>query len=312
MSVTAKRLGDELPFEVKFAHPDADIVRDATGTALRIPLPLLAGDPTECIFPRSFATGESHGFALHNAGQLILGCAVQRIDGPLQDVTRDLYTKLLAASTGRSLYRIWNYVPAINATVAGLENYHAFCAGRSEAFENSYGRDFKRALPAASAVGSDGGSLAVAFVAGPATARHVENSEQVPAYEYPPEHGFRPPCFSRATLATNLGRPLIFISGTAAIKGHATIAPGSLCEQLDCTLDNLRIIGRAAGIGETLGADAGFERHFKVYLRHAADLATARDRLTRDLFRTGDRVSYLRADICRAALNIEIEATLVA
>lgn len=312
MSVTAKRLGDELPFEVKFSHPDADIVRDGGGTALRIPLPLLAGDASECIFPRAFATGESHGFALHGTGQLVLGCAVQRINGPLQEVTRDLYARLLAASAGRSLYRIWNYVPAINATVAGLENYHAFCAGRSEAFETAYGREFKRALPAASAVGSEGETLAVAFVAGPATARHVENSEQVPAYEYPPEHGFRPPCFSRATVASNLGRALVFISGTAAIKGHVTVAPDSLREQLDCTLDNLRIVGRTSGIGETLGADAGFERHFKIYLRHAPDLAAVEKRLARDLIRPGDRVSYLRADICRAALNVEIEATLVA
>ncbi|HEX2852780.1 MAG TPA: hypothetical protein VHO24_06040 [Opitutaceae bacterium] len=312
MSVTAKRLGDELPFEVKFSHPDAGIVRDAGGTALRIPLPWLAGDKSECIFPRSFAAGESGGFTLLSAGQLLLGCAVQRIDGSLHDVTRDLYSRLLAASAGRSLYRIWNYVPAINATVAGLENYHAFCAGRSEAFETAYGREFKRTLPAASAVGSGGETLAVAFAAGPATARHIENSEQIPAYEYPPEHGFRPPCFSRATLATNLGRPLIFISGTAAIKGHVTIAPGSLREQLDCTLDNLRIVGRAAGVGESLGADTGFERHFKVYLRHASDLATAQERLSRDLIRPGDRVNYLHADICRAALNIEIEATLVA
>lgn len=312
MSVTAKHLSDELPFEVKFSHPGAEIVRDGCGTSLRIPLPRLAGEESECIFPSSFSAGESHGFALHGAGQLLLGCAVQRIDAPLLDVTRDLYGRLLAASAGRSLYRIWNYVPAINARVGDLENYHAFCAGRSQAFEAAYGREFKRTLPAASAVGSGGDTLAVAFVAGPALAQHVENSEQVPAYEYPPEHGFRPPCFSRATVATNLGRPLIFISGTAAIKGHVTVAPGSLREQLDCTLDNLRIVSRASGAGESLGANSAFERYFKVYLRHASDLAAVQERLSRDLICAGDHVSYLRADICRAALNVEIEATLVA
>jgi hypothetical protein len=148
-------------------------------------------------------------------------------------------------------------------------------------------------------------------VAAPRAPRHLENPEQLPAYRYPKEHGPFSPSFARATLATWAGRPLAFVSGTAAIKGHATVAPGSLAGQLDCTLDNLRLISRTAGWGEDLGASAGVERHFKVYLRHAADLPAAERRLSAALFRPGDRVVWLEADICRAELNVEIEATLL-
>jgi enamine deaminase RidA (YjgF/YER057c/UK114 family) len=104
---------------------------------------------------------------------------------------------------------------------------------------------------------------------------------------------------------------MIFISGTAAIKGHATIAPGDTAAQLDCTLENLALISRAAGLGNSLGAAGEFVRHFKIYLRHASDHAAAAARIQSTLLRPSDRITWLHADVCRAALNVEIEATLV-
>ena len=101
-----------------------------------------------------------------------------------------------------------------------------------------------------------------------------------------------------------------FISGTSAIKGHETVAPGALEAQLECTLDNLRLMSRKSGLGDDLGAGRTLSRRFKVYLRHAVDLAAVRARLERSLFRQQDVVTYLQAEICRAALSIEIEATL--
>ena len=80
--------------------------------------------------------------------------------------------------------------------------------------------------------------------------------------------------------------------------------------QIDCTLDNLRLISRAAEAGDELGADRGWTRHFKIYLRTAAELPAVRVHLERELLQPADHVVYLRADICRAELKIEIEATL--
>jgi chorismate lyase/3-hydroxybenzoate synthase len=73
----------------------------------------------------------------------------------------------------------------------------------------------------------------------------------------------------------------------------------------------LRLVSREAGLGHDLGATRARERHFKIYLRHAADFAAARARLEQDVLRPTDLVTYLRSDICRAALSVEIEATLV-
>lgn len=312
MSVTAISLERAL-FESEFDSGAAAHALRANGPFLRLAVPWLGGMRTERLFPDAREIGAKRGFRLWEADGLLLGAAVRPAGSFLRESARDVYQRLFEATAGAPLYRIWNYVPAINATTAGLENYRAFCQGRSEAFEAVYGSGCKQAMPSASAVGCGGDELALVFVAGRSAPRHIENPEQVPAYEYPAEHGPRPPSFSRATLGvTGSGRQLLFVSGTAAIKGHATIAPQRTLAQLDCTLDNLRLVSASARLGNTLGADGAFERHFKVYVRKAVDYRAVRDRLEAEFLRVDDRVVYLNADICRADLSVEIEATLIA
>ncbi|HWZ94040.1 MAG TPA: hypothetical protein VNW30_02505 [Opitutaceae bacterium] len=300
-----------LPLTIEFGASSVGVAPEPAGPGLRLPIPLLAGEACEKIFDHMRPAGEKDGFMLFHRGGLIVGCALEPARPDLAAQTERLYQRLIAVSRGRHLYRIWNYVPRINAHLAGLENYHAFCRGRSLAFEEALGPAFKQALPAASAVGGDDHHLAVIFAAGSTAPRHVENPEQMPAYEYPQEHGPCPPSFARATVVEEDGRRYAFVSGTSAVKGHATVAPGALEEQLACTLDNLRLISLAIGLGDAFGAEKGFTRHFKIYLRRAEDLAAVRAALEAALLHPGDRVTYLRADICRAALNLEIEAALV-
>jgi hypothetical protein len=303
-----------LPFAVEFGGSTTAEIPAERGFGLTLPLPLLGGEARECLFPEIGLSREQDGLRFLESGDLRIGWAAESVkdEGRLAAQTQALYRRMLAATQGRHLYRIWNYVPRINTLAAGFENYRAFCQGRSLAFEEALGSAFPSVLPSASAVGTDDGFLSLIFVCGTATPRHVENPEQVPAYCYPVEHGPRAPSFSRATVVKAADRAFTFISGTSAIKGHTTIAPGALRDQLDCTVDNLRLVSHAAGAGDDLGATRMRERHFKVYLRHADDFAATRARLQRDLLRATDRVTYLRSDICRAALSVEIEATLVA
>lgn len=299
-----------LPLRIAFTGAIGSAPKNVHGTTVDVPC--LAGNNYEEIFPNAELVGQEPGLAIYRSGQLLLGCVTETLaSADVDGHTRRAYQRMLAAAQGLHLYRVWNYVPRINAVVAGLENYRAFCRGRAEVFERAWGNDYKSLLPAASAVGCDDDRITVVFVAGPEQPTHLENPEQVPAYEYPKEHGPRPPSFSRATLAGADGLRYIFISGTAAIKGHVTISPGTLNEQIACTLDNLRLVSRATSIGDELGADGAWKRHFKVYLRRAEDLLAARAQLEGKLLRETDQVTWLRADICRGALNIEIEATLV-
>ncbi len=299
------------PLEVTFGAPETVLGESDPGPALALPVPWLGGDQIECLFPETDPIGFAHGCAVRMAGELMVGYAVQPVGSSMRMASRDLYARIIAATLGHQLYRVWNYVPQINATHGGVENYQAFCAGRSESFELAHGPGFKRRLPAASAVGCGGNALVTIFAAGRATPRHIENPEQVPAYEYPREHGPRPPSFSRASVVLADGRKWVFVSGTAAIKGHHTVAPDDLEPQLACTLDNLRIVGRAAGLGREVGRGSPYRRFLKVYIRQAGDYPAVREYLERELLQPQDRVIYLQADICRSALQVEVELSAV-
>ena len=274
-------------------------------------LPVLAGEAGERLPAGLAAQGLRKGFTLFCSGPWLAGFATAAPGGDLGEAAGDLYRRLLSVVDGRHLYRIWNTVPRINALTGGTSNYQHFCRGRSLAFEEHFGGAFGRILPAASAVGSEAGTLSVSFLAGRAAPRHFENPRQVPAFEYPPEYGARPPSFSRATVAPAASGRRVFISGTAAIRGHASVCDGDLDGQLRCLLENLALVGEATGAGADLGASRGWRRLFNVYLREAASLRQVRAGLDRDLVRPGDDVCFLRADICRPELLVEIEATLV-
>ena len=232
--------------------------------------------------------------------------------GPgLEDTSHRLYGIILQATRGWHLARVWNYVPAVNEPgPGGLENYRVFCRGRSLAFEEAFGGGFKARLPAGSAVGTRSGDLTVAFAASRVPARQVENPLQMSAYEYPGDYGPRPPSFARATVVSERDHATVFISGTASIRGHLTIAPHETRQQLDCTLENLTRISSACGLGPCL--DQGGPRR-------ATSRSTSATRPTchwsppaskERLLSKGDSVSFLHADLCRAALQVEIEASL--
>ena len=295
--------------------PDVERFRFGFGTAGEagpgLAVPVLGGSGGETLFAQAHGTGRAAGFELFAEGDWLLGVRVEEAAAAdLGEQTRVLYKDLLGLIRARGLAaaRIWNFVPAINAASAeGLENYRVFCRGRAQAYEH----EPVGIPPAASAVGGVSGRLAVYFAACPVEPRRVENPEQVPAYAYPSEYGPRAPSFSRAAQVTVNGRRFTFVSGTASIKGHATVAEGNLAQQIDCTLDNLGLISFACGLGSDLGAGEAAERHFKVYVRHAADFETVRAALAARLFRAGDQVCWLRSDICRAELMFEVEATVV-
>ncbi len=272
-------------------------------------LPVLGGSAVGNLFPGARFSGTHGSFRLNEAGDLLVGRALIPA-GDIEASTETLYSEILSAIRDRKLARCWHYVPDINAeNAAGLENYRAFCSGRSIAFERRFGAAFVSMLPAASAVGGASGVLAVVFAASDGEVRHIENPLQVPAYAYPGEYGPRPPSFSRATIVRSGGMRRVFVSGTAAVRGHATIAPNRTEEQLRCTLENLSEISKASGLGPDL-ARGRAERHFTVYIRHAHDYARTAEALGAALFDPADSVSYLQADICRRDLNLEIEATV--
>ena len=296
------------------AYPSLSIAFGrATSAEFDVGVPVLAGEGRDDLFPTAQPAGRIGSVVGFTTDDWWLGAAAVPITGGLEEATLEVYRDVLRATAGRHLARMWNFIPAINAATADaarLENYRAFCRGRARAFEERHGAGFAACVPAASAVGCDAPRLTVAFASTRVAPRHVENPGQVPAYDYPADYGPRSPSFARATVVPGRGDATVFISGTASIRGHATVAPDGLAGQLECTLENLEGISRACGLGPQLDRGGGAARFFKVYLRRVADQPFVAAVLAERLFVSGDRVTYLHADICRQPLLVEIEVSL--
>jgi enamine deaminase RidA (YjgF/YER057c/UK114 family) len=101
---------------------------------------------------------------------------------------------------------------------------------------------------------------------------------------------------------------LLFISGTASIVGHQTLHGGDVAAQTRECLHNIAAI---VGEANRLEPDAGFrldQLAYKVYVRHLADYAVVRAAMA-EIIAAPMTAVFLQADICRADLLVEIEAS---
>ncbi|MGD1030771.1 MAG: hypothetical protein ABSA05_06475 [Opitutaceae bacterium] len=265
----------------------------------------------DSVFPEASASGRSGVFDIRKSDRWTIGTASVPGRTDLSQGTSRAYRDLFRAAAGLHLCRIWNFVPDINGfEPSGLERYRSFSMARSLEFEREFGPGFRRRLPAASAVGTPDGSLVVWFLAAAQEPVHKENPRQVPAYEYPEIHGPRPPSFSRATIARFGGLAEVFVSGTSSVVGHESVAPRDTRKQLECTLENLGAVSLECGLGPDFAKGRARLRQFTVYLRFPEEQPWVMATLEKRLFDAGDLVHVAHAQICRAELNIEIEATV--
>ena len=217
---------------------------------------------------------------------------------------------LLDAEGFRHLWRTWNYMPAIHAEECGLERYRQFNVGRHNAFVGR-GKAVDHS-PAASALGTRDGLFSVAFIAGNATPKRIENPRQVSAFDYPEQYGPRSPTFTRAVTVANATHQALFISGTASIVGHETLHRDDVTAQTQETIANLAALIKQANEEQAHEKQdsAPFKLQnlgYRIYIRHANDFDKVRA-VFDDVIGASINVTYVQADICRHDLLIEIEA----
>jgi chorismate lyase / 3-hydroxybenzoate synthase len=215
---------------------------------------------------------------------------------------------VLGKTGHRHLIRVWNYLPEINREADGDERYRHFNSARQRAFR-SWGRPTELTVPAASALGSPAGSpLSIYFLAAREPAKMIENPRQTSAYHYPPKFGVHSPSFSRACVRDESAGTNLFVSGTASIVGYESLHRGDVVAQTRETIANIQALLEEAN--RVVGAPRyALDRlKLKVYVRQPRDLDAVRLALSASL-RPSTPVVYLRADVCREDLLVEIEAT---
>jgi chorismate lyase/3-hydroxybenzoate synthase len=202
----------------------------------------------------------------------------------------------------RNLLRVWHYFPQINDDENGLERYRGFNVGRHAAFVANGRSIGEESVPAASALGSNSGSLVIYFMAGKLPGKAVENPRQVSAYHYPDKFGPKSPIFVRALSVELGGQHCFFISGTASIVGYETLHLGDTEKQTAETLLNIRTL-----LQQTPYYDPAHGRMLlKVYVRHEHDLAMVQAKVQAE-FGPACKAVYLHSNICRSDLLLEIE-----
>ena len=262
------------------------------------------------------SSGQSEGIAWRRSDDLLYG--VIELDeaafpdssecSALQAASEEAYRRifrLLDAQQLPHLWRAWNYMAEINRETNGLERYRQFNIGRQDAFLECH-RGATGNVPAACAIGLAGAPLSIAFMAGPAPAVPLENPRQVSAYNYPSDYGPRSPTFSRGALAYLPAQELLFISGTASIVGHQTVAPGDPAGQCRESMANIAAVVTEANRKCRTGPYVLSQLSYRVYVRRADDFGMIREELT-PLVGAAD-LDFVQADICRSDLLLEIEA----
>ncbi|MEA2564257.1 MAG: chorismate lyase / 3-hydroxybenzoate synthase [Acidobacteriota bacterium] len=215
----------------------------------------------------------------------------------LQEATSHAYRHIEAELRARGTIhpvRLWNYIPGIHEPMGdGLDRYKVFNAGRYEALSAWFGgkETFDLCVASASGVGHRGRDLVIHCLASDRPGRAVDNPRQIAPYLYSRKYGPLPPCFARATVIDSL----VLVGGTASIVGEASVHLDDLPRQTEETLRNLAVF-----------VPLECYRDLRVYYPDPARLDELRSLLT-DAFPGAGEIEWVRADLCRAELLVEIE-----
>ena len=200
------------------------------------------------------------------------------------------------------IVRQWNYIERITDWDGDRQHYQMFNNARSVFYACS---SWVNGYPAATGIGTDlGGVLidfdAVRFRSPSFSVTPIDNRLQIAAHSYSEnvlkEAGAvkATPKFERAKSLDSYDGRMIYISGTAAIRGEDSLTGVGVERQYEITMENIR----------ELVSDADLEI-LRVYLKHIEDYDVIRMRMEREC--PGSLVSFMRSDVCRSELLIEIE-----
>ncbi len=204
--------------------------------------------------------------------------------------------------TPSDITRQWNYIERITGKDGEDQRYQSFNNTRAD----YYAKDqWINGYPAATGIGASLGGICIDLDAVKSTdstcvITPIDNRLQVAAHAYSSDvilasgHKKNSPKFERAKSVELGGSKLIYISGTAAIRGEESLEGVGLAKQLVVTLENIAQLTQQLPL-----------RHIRVYLKNPSDYEETQQLLAEKLPETNK--AFFWADVCRDALLIEIE-----
>lgn len=204
------------------------------------------------------------------------------------------------------IIRQWNYIEQITRFDGPDQHYQMFNNARADFYGKT---DWSNGYPAATGIGANLGGIlvdldAAVFARPECYATPIDNKLQIAAHAYSDQvleaaqQKKATPKFERAKSMTFDDRRIVYISGTAAIRGEESLVGVGLGRQLHITMENIdQLIGKAK------------LKMLRVYLKEKSFYEEARELL--EGYNLNIPISYMWADVCRDELLIEIEGIAI-
>lgn len=200
--------------------------------------------------------------------------------------------------------RQWNYIEEIVKIENGHQHYQDFNDVRTIFYSN---QQWANGYPAATGIGTQAGGIiidlnAVVVKDSSVKIKPIDNDLQIAAHRYSKDLLLgnkiykTTPKFERAK-SIEADTSIVYISGTAAIRGEESLKGVGISEQTKITMENIENL--------ISGNEDIKLKMLRVYLKYKDDLRLAQEFMS-DYYK-GIPTSYLLADVCREELIVEIE-----
>lgn len=214
------------------------------------------------------------------------------------------------------IVRQWNYLERITEFDGDCQRYQAFNEVRSRFYASAV---WFGGYPAATGIGMRRGGVVIDFIAVKAKSEGcrlipLNNVWQVAAHAYSrqvlqgrlsDDREQVTPKFERAKVWDTGTDGIVYISGTAAIRGEQSLSGADVLQQTKITLENIGFLISESNLRTKGMTGHGEVEMLRVYLKHPEDRDVVSGYVSRHF--PGIPVLYVSADICRQELLVEVE-----
>jgi enamine deaminase RidA (YjgF/YER057c/UK114 family) len=241
---------------------------------------------------------------------------------------RRLLSAFLKLGLGfNQIVRQWNYVEQIYE----MEQIHSQVRQNYQLFNEARGEYYSRYrtvsdFPAATGIGVDfnGVTIECMVVSNDESLKSIAicNPKQLKSYKYGQEvlkgepqknsKQNQPPQFERARLLTNDQTSRLFISGTASIVGQETVGLNDVEKQTYVTIENIGQLVSEVNLRTHYPELTVFPDKYayvRVYVKNEEDIPAVKVICETHFGQVP--MTFVKADICRADLLVEIEAEMI-
>lgn len=212
-----------------------------------------------------------------------------------------------------SIARQWNYIEDITQIEENHQHYQDFNDSRSHFYAKA---EWRSGYPAATGIGTQCGGVMVEIIAisgNELINQPLDNPLQVAAHHYSEEvllgeadstfSRRTTPKFERARVVGSPGNQIVFISGTAAIRGELSLNEDDVLEQTKITMENIDYLISTKNYHSE--STSRTYKMLRIYIKTPSMMNLVHEYMKEHY--PGTTQIFVCADVCREELLIEIE-----